>query len=188
MWFLIFLIAVAVTVALILLVVHLLGRALPPEHTAHGEIVLSADQSRVYGILADVVNSPAWSPITVVQPLKPDDQGRERWTVRQGRHAFEITILEHTPTTRLVHQLRDERNVFGGTWTISLSTPTPTPTSTPPHTQTRVTITEQGWIRVPIFRFIMAKFLDPSANLRAHLDALAKHLGQQATSRRIDAV
>ncbi|MBL0870790.1 MAG: SRPBCC family protein [Phycisphaerales bacterium] len=184
MWLLIFLIAVAVTVAFILLTVHLLGRALPPEHAAHGEIVLSADESRVYDILADVANYPAWSPVTAVRPLKPDEQGRERWTMRQDRHAFEITILDRTPTTRLVHQLRDERNVFGGTWTISLSTRT----STPPHTQTRVTITEQGWIRVPIFRFIMAKLLDPSANLRAHLDALAKHLGQQATSRRIDAV
>lgn len=180
MWFLIFLIAVAGTVVFILLTVHLLGRNLPPEHVAHGEIVLSADQSRVFGILADVANLPAWSPVTGVQPLKPDDQGRERWTMCQGRHAFEITILERTPSTRLVHQLRDERNIFGGTWTISLSTPT--------SNQTRVTITEQGWIRVPIFRFIMAKFLDPSANLRAHLDALAKHVGQQTTSRRIDAV
>lgn len=184
MWFLFFVCVVGLTVAAIFLVVHVLGLRLPPDHTARGEIVLSADQLRVFQILADVANYPVWSPVTGVQPLKPDDQGRERWTMRQGRHAFEITILDRTPTTRIVHQLRDERNVFGGTWTISLSTPTPTP----PHTQTRVTITEQGWIRVPIFRFIMAKFHDPSANLRAHLDALAKHLGQQTTSRRIDAV
>jgi hypothetical protein len=60
-----------------------------------------------------------------------------------------VDVLEHDPPRRLVTRVKDTEKNFGGTWTIAIASAVDV---------TTLTITEDGWIANPIFRF-MSRFV-----------------------------
>jgi hypothetical protein len=58
--------------------------------------------------------------------------------------------------------LDDPRASYGGTWSYELS-PGPSPNST------KLQITETGFIKPPIYRFMMAHIFGPTRNLDMYL-------------------
>src|ERR1700682_5382694 len=56
-----------------------------------------------------------------------------------------VDVVESDPPRRQVTRVRDTEKMFGGTWTITI---------TPTATGGTLTITEDGWVGNPIFRFV----------------------------------
>lgn len=65
---------------------------------------------------------------------------------------------------------------FGGTWTYELE-----PWSADGRTGTRLTITERGRVKPPVFRFLSKHVFGHERTAVGLLEQLAAHLGERAT-------
>jgi hypothetical protein len=80
-----------------------------------------------------------------------------------------VDILENQPPHRLVTRVTEKETNFGGTWTIAL-------VALPDGTD--LTITEDGWVANPIFRFVSRFVIGHHATLDSMLKRLESTLGQ----------
>jgi hypothetical protein len=81
-----------------------------------------------------------------------------------------VDVLESVPPRRLVSRVTAAEKNFGGTWTIEIA-PAP-PGST-------VTITEDGWVANPIFRFVSRFVMGHHATLDGVLKQVAHALDEE---------
>lgn len=82
-----------------------------------------------------------------------------------------VDVLENDPPRRLVTRVTAAERNFGGTWTILL---------TPTAEGSDVTVTEDGWVANPIFRFVSRYVMGHHATMDALLTSVAKTLGEDA--------
>ena len=153
------------------LVAALVGSLLPRDHVARMRLELRATPSEVWQLISDFRGTAEWRPdVRAVDPL-PASDGRIRFleTTRQGQTPFEVVTQE--PGLKQVVRVVDEGLPFGGTWTWEL---------VPAGRGTRLTLTEAGFIRNPIFRLMGRLFFKPSATIQSYLRALARRLGEAA--------
>ena len=78
-----------------------------------------------------------------------------------------MEVSGEEPPRRLVTRIADEDLPFGGTWTYRLE---------PDGGGTRVTITEDGEVYNPVFRFVSRFVMGHDATLRTYLDDLEAHM------------
>jgi len=82
-----------------------------------------------------------------------------------------VDVLERDPPRRLVTRVTEKEKNFGCTWTITIA---PTPSGSD------VTITEDGWVANPIFRFASRFIIGHHATMDALLKQVAKTLNEPA--------
>jgi hypothetical protein len=139
------------------------GARLPYDHSVSVTGIVNEPQDKVFARIANVANEPQWRPeIKSVNPLQPD-HGRDHWVehLAHGRYMTFLALRSDAPNRRDV-QLDEPHASYGGTWAYELS-PGPSPDSTTLH------ITETGFIKPPIYRFVMAHILGPKHNLDAYM-------------------
>ena len=85
-----------------------------------------------------------------------------------------VDVVESDPPRRLVTRVKETEKMFGGTWTIAIA-----PTATD---GTTVTITEDGWVGNPIFRFVSRFVIGHHATMDGMLKQVAKTLGESRLS------
>lgn len=145
-----------------------LGMMLPEQHTASVTVTLAAPQDSVWAAVTDPSAFPSWRPgVTAVEVL-PDAQGRPRWRETAGGETLTLEVTQWTPPRELVTRIADEGLPFGGTWVYELD---------PVDGGTRVTLTENGEVYSPVFRFVAQFFLGHEATLNAYRDALVGRFG-----------
>lgn len=150
------------------LLVAALGTRLPVGHSAKVSRMVHAPPDAVWKVITDVEAFPLWRS-GVREAARLDDQdGLPAWieSGRSGSMTFQVVSWE--PPRRMVTRIADEGLPFGGTWTYLLE-------SAAPH-GTRVTITEDGEIYNPLFRFIARFIIGYDGTLRAYLDGLERDL------------
>jgi len=81
-----------------------------------------------------------------------------------------VDVVESDPPRRQVTRVKDTEKNFGGTWTITV---TPSPTGS------TLTITEDGWVSNPVFRFVSRYVMGHHATMDGMLKAVAKKFGEQ---------
>ncbi len=162
---------VYLVVALVLLVMAIVvaGSLLPRKHTASRTVHVGATPERVWQTVVDVAAYPQWQPDVAQVELLPPSGGKRMWR-QTDRHHNAITFIadEELPPHRLVTRIADESLPFGGTWTIEIA---------PAGSGSAVTITENGEVKNPIFRFVARYVMGYYATMDAFLRALQKHLG-----------
>jgi hypothetical protein len=99
--------------------------------------------------------------------MQPSVNGRLRWVEVSGRDRLPLEMVERDPPRRVVTRITDPALTFGGTWTYELA---------PAGSGTRVTITERGEIRNPVFRTLARFVFGYAATLETWLDELRAHL------------
>ncbi len=82
-----------------------------------------------------------------------------------------VDTLESVPPYRLVTRVKESEKNFGGTWTIVVA---PTPQGS------ALTITEDGWVANPIFRFMARYVIGHHATMDGILKQTAKALNEDA--------
>src|SRR5712691_4621051 len=90
-----------------------------------------------------------------------------------------VDVLENNPPHRLVTRVRETERNFGGTWTIAI-VPVPDPSTGSGQAACTVTITEDGWVANPIFRFISRLVIGHHATMDGLLKQVAKTLNEDA--------
>ena len=81
-----------------------------------------------------------------------------------------VDVLEQDPPRRQVTRVKENEKNFGGTWTIAIA---PTPDGA------TLTITENGWVANPIFRFVSRFVMGHHATIDGVLKQVATALNEQ---------
>jgi hypothetical protein len=89
-----------------------------------------------------------------------------------------VDIVENNPPRRLVSRVKATETMFGGTWTVTMMPPADSPAATGPAAST-LTITEDGWVANPIFRFVSRFVVGHHATMDGMLKSVAKQLGEE---------
>ena len=157
---------VGVLLVLLIAVVGIGGALLPRTHHVSRSVVYAQPPDSVWAVIVDMEHSPAWrSDITGVKRL-PDRDGHPVWLqiAKEGNWPLEITV-EQAPSL-LVAVVADSSAGFGGAWSYQIVSE---------GAGTRLTITEDGFVANPFFRFISRYFFGLTSSLDAYLTALGRH-------------
>lgn len=144
-----------------------IGALLPQQHSA----TLSARFSKPPQAVWDAISGPPdWrSEVRTFETL-PAREGRRTWKeIDQRGQAVTYEAVEESPPTLLVTRIADRDLPYGGTWIHEI---------TPDPGGCVLTITEEGEIYNPIFRFMARFVFGYSGTIDAYMKALQAKLGQ----------
>jgi uncharacterized protein YndB with AHSA1/START domain len=162
-------IVVAVIVALILLMA-LIGALVSRDHRATSTVTLRQPADTIWRVVRDLGGVPAWFAAMQQSTRLPDRDGHEVWRQKMSGFDVPIIVIESIPQRRLVTQIDPAAGgAFGGTWTYEL---------TPDASGTRVSVTEAGWIKNPLFRFLSRFVFGYYGSLDKYLAALGRRFGE----------
>lgn len=160
--------SIAIVILALLAVVALIalmGSLLPVKHTAVQTTSFRQSPQQVWDIIS---GPPTWRPeIQRYEVLSADGQAR-KW-IEYGSHGQKITyeVVESEAPHKLVTRIADPHLPFGGSWTYDI---------TPSGDGSSLTITENGEIYNPIFRFVSRFLQGYSATIDNYLKALHRKL------------
>jgi hypothetical protein len=159
---------IVAALTLLVVAVAVIGWLLPAEHHATRAITVRAAPADVFLRITDVTRAPEWrTEVRAVEAVSGSGLGM---TFREvGSHgAIPYRVLAWEPDRRWVTEIADPTLPFGGTWTFWLE---------PADGATRVTITEDGVVRNPIFRFLSRFVFSPTATIERYQAALVASVG-----------
>lgn len=158
----------AAVLATVVVVVFGVGAALPAGHTAAASSALSAPPAEVWRLITEVERFPEWRPdISAVRRL-PDVDGRPVWREESGTGPLTLAVEEWDPPRRLVARIADEGLPFGGRWIYEIE---------PEGEGARLTITEEGEVYNPLFRFMARFVFGHDGTIRSYLEAAEAEVG-----------
>lgn len=171
--------AVFVLLALMMLLlvgIAVVGALLPRSHTLRLEARFSRPPEAVWDAITDYRKFPEWrGDVRSVEPLPPRD-GRAVWREQTTSGAIPYEVVEARPPQRLVTRIADPNLPFGGTWTYEL---------VPDSGGCILTITENGEVYNPVFRFISRFVIGQSATINRYLRALGRKFGEQVSPQEV---
>lgn len=151
-------------------VIFMVGTVLPVAHIAAVQVQLAAPPESVFGAISDPRSAMQWrSDLQSVDILsEPDQPLRWRETVSMG--SVTLVADEAQPPTRFVTRIDDPDQPFGGRWIHVLE---------PNAGGTLVTITEEGEVYNPLFRFMSRFIFGHHATLERYARDLASRFGSE---------
>jgi hypothetical protein len=164
------LIAVLVLISF-LIAVPLVGLVLPRGHVVARSITLHHAPERIWQVITDFNEAPAWRPsLTRIEQL-PSRQGVALWREHyQGGDALTLATVESIAPARLVREIADPDLPFGGRWVYEI-----VPLN---GEKSRITITEHGDVSNPVFRVVSRFFMDQSGAIDRYLIDLGNKFGE----------
>jgi uncharacterized protein YndB with AHSA1/START domain len=156
----------ALSLAGIVLLVILIGALLPQKHVVTRSVSLHQPPETVWKL---ITGPPAWRPDIKGYQELPASNGHRMWR-ETDEHGQTITYeaVESVAPSRLVTRIADPKLPFGGTWTYEI---------TPTGSGCSLTITENGEVYNPLFRFASRFVIGHAATIDAYLKALTAKLG-----------
>jgi hypothetical protein len=110
---------------------------------------------------------------TASRTLRVRRPPQEAWTaMTQAMTTSDVPvdIVENDPPRKLVSKVKETEKMFGGTWTVAVA---------PLDNGSTVTITEDGWVANPIFRFVSRFVIGHHATMDGMLKSVAKTFGEE---------
>ena len=159
------LIALTGIVCLVLLMV-VIGALLPQKHHVSRTVTLHQPAEMVWNLIS---GPPKWRRDVIKYQELPPHNGHRMWS-ETDKHNQTITYeaIESVPPRRLVTRIADKNLPFGGTWTYEIS---------PEGDDCTLTITEDGEVYNPIFRFVSRFIMGHTATIDQYFAALNTKLG-----------
>ena len=148
----------------LVLVMALIGLALPRDHVAARQVTLAKEPAEVWRALTDLDAHTTWR--RGLKRIERVDAARFREHSSQGTILFEV-VEERAPERR-VTRIADDKLPFGGRWIYELALA---------GAGTRLTITEDGFIKNPVFRFLSKTVFSTTSTIEKFLQDLGAHLG-----------
>jgi len=155
-------------IGLLIIAVVAIGFLLPVKHVATRSARFAQPAEKIFLAITDIQSFPEWRPsVERVEVLPPSGaHPRFREIGSDGSILFETDSL--VPNKRLVNRIADRSLPFGGRWVYEL---------TPDGNGTRLTITEEGEVYNPIFRFVSRFLMGHTRTIDRYLGDLKNRLG-----------
>lgn len=147
-----------------------IGLCLDRNHTASRTIALKRPQAEVFAVVSDVTKTAAWRDDVKSIDVLPPDNGRTRFREHSNNGPILFEVAESAAPARLVVRIADETLAFGGRWVFELA---------PEGEGCRIRITEEGFVKNPVFRFLSRTVFSPAATLETYLRALGRKFGEK---------
>ncbi len=158
------LIPALIIVGLALLVI-VIGMLLPKGHVASRTVTLQQPTETVWKLIS---GPPTWRPDIRSYEDLPARDGHRVWreTDKKGQ-AITYEEVKSSPPNLLVVRIADPKLPFGGTWTYDIK---------PTSQGCSLTVTENGEVYNPLFRFVSRFVMGHTATIDAYLKALQAKL------------
>ena len=145
------------------------GLLLPEKHRASESARFRVGTDRLWEVITNFDAYPTWrTGVTAVEPL-PDMNGHSVWKETDSHNeGIPYETVESVPNKRLVRRIADPKLPFGGTWTFDFE-------ATPEGAT--LTITEDGEVYNPIFRFVSRFIFGHTKNIHGYLNDLQTKVG-----------
>jgi uncharacterized protein YndB with AHSA1/START domain len=156
-------------IALVLTVASIfgVGSLLPESHVASRTRYYTKTPDQIWNVITNVEEFAAWRPgLQSAERLPPVD-GRVRWREKTKYDAMTMEVMQSVQAQKLVTRIADQGLPFSGTWTFELK---------PVTGGTDLTITEQGEINNPIFRFIARFVIGYTSTMDKYHEGLGRRL------------
>ena len=169
-------IVLAVVVVLAAIVV-LIGAALPQSHVAVRSVSLHKPPADVWRTVTDVASAAAWRKDIQRVEMLPPANGRIAWREvgPQGAMNYEGEMVRPPRPGvpgRFVSRITDKNLPYGGEWIIDVAVA---------NDGSVVTVTENGEVYNPFFRFVSRYIVGHTATITGYLRALGRHFGEEVT-------
>ena len=171
-WILITLGALVALVA----IAYLVGTRLPREHVATVRAHYRQPPDSIYRVLTQVAEYPSWRHDVKAVELLPERNGHLVWRERAGSAALDFEFTVAVRPTRLVSTLVSTDAGFTGRWICQIL---------PDASGTMLTITEEGAVDNPLFRFLLRFVFGVDGSLEKFLGALGSRFGERETMRTV---
>lgn len=156
-------IRILIALGVVILAVVIAGTLLPEKHEASVSRDFQSNRDEVWKVLSDFAHWPEWRT-----DLKEIRLGSNTFTeVSASGEAVEYRIEEFTTPERMVTRIITTGLPYGGAWTYELVAT---------DTGCRLTITEEGEVYNPVFRFMSRFVFGHEATMQQYLDDLAKRI------------
>ncbi|MBI3772122.1 MAG: SRPBCC family protein [Gammaproteobacteria bacterium] len=149
-----------------------IGMLLPEKHRANESARFRVGAEQLWEIITNFGAYPTWrSGVSGVQRL-PDMNGHPVWKETDSHNeGISYETVEAVPGKRLVRRIADPNLPFGGTWAFDLE-------ATPEGVT--LTITEDGEVYNPIFRFVSRFIIGHTKNIHGYLNDLQTKVAGKA--------
>jgi uncharacterized protein YndB with AHSA1/START domain len=164
---------VIVALAAVMAVAALVGSRLPRAHAVSRTAALAAPPDAVWAAITNVDAFPSWRADVKKVDRLPDREGRPVWVEQGPSGRLTLAVERMDPPRVLVVRIADPDLPFGGTWTyVIVSAPG----------GSRLTISENGEVYNPLFRFMARFIFGYEGTIASYMKALEQRFGRAAGS------
>jgi hypothetical protein len=158
---------VAGVMALLVLGVVVIGALLPKRHVVTRSATFRASPEKLFALIA---GSQEWRPdVSACELITEGGKQFQRETSKRGETIL-YELENSRPPLAIERRIATEKLPYGGSWRFVLE---------PEGSSTRVTITEDGEVYNPVFRFVSKFVIGQTATLDAYLKAMGKAVGEE---------
>ena len=159
-----------ILVVVLVLIVVAIGMMLPVQHSASRTATFPTTPDRIWRLITDVDGFPSWrTGVKAIERLPPQD-GKAIWVEDTTSGRITLAVDRSEPSRLLVLRIADRNLPFGGTWTYEV---------TPTSEGTRLTISENGEIYNPVFRFMARFIFGYESTMESYLEALQARVASE---------
>jgi len=162
------------------LIAYIAGLFIARDHIAAMSIELRKDPGTIWALISDFEHTTKWRSDVSAVRMDPPVDGHVRFTESGSQGDIQFEVVSQQPLYRQSIRVVDDDQPFGGVWTWQLER-----VGEEGAPKTRVTITEAGFIKNPIFRTMGKLFFSPTDTIKGYLNALAKALGETASPQQV---
>jgi uncharacterized protein YndB with AHSA1/START domain len=153
----------------LLVVITVIGALLPREHTASRQAAYRRPAAELYAAVRDIAALPQWRTGLKSAESLPPEEGRARFREVSGHGPVTYRVLEDRPGERLVLEIADLDLPYGGTWTFAFSRT---------GEGAALRITENGFVKNPLFRFLARFVFGHTSTMETYLRDLGRKFGE----------
>jgi len=153
-------------------IVWLIGAMLPRDHVATRLARFKQPPETIWAAITDSAAFPKWrTGITAVQPL-PEENGLPGWVETSSFGEMPLRVIESDAPRRLRMRIASDALPFGGTWTCEIAAA---------DNGAMLRITEDGFVKNALFRFLSRFVFGHTATIEQYLKDLGKKFGEEVT-------
>lgn len=165
---------VLAALVLLVVVIALVGAWLPREHVASRTAAYGQPPAVLHAAVRDWAALPAWRSGVKSVELLPPAGGRPRYRETSGHGVITYELIADRPAERLVVRIADDTLPYGGTWTFEFAPAGPGGT---------LRITENGFVRPALFRFLARFVFGHASTMETYLRDLGRKFGETVQPR-----
>jgi len=166
-------------IAALVLIVVLVGMMLPQSHVAVSSAQFTKPAADLFRTITEVATAASWRKDVERVELLPANGNRIAWreVSKNGVVNYEGEIVRAPAPGvpgRFISRITDRNLPYGGEWIIDVSVN---------NGGSVVTVTENGEVYNPIFRFVSKYVMGHHSTIDGYLRALGAHVGESVTPR-----
>lgn len=163
-----------ITLFVVVGIVIVTGMALPKAHVASVRAHYKQQPQALYNTIVDVTQGPQWR--TGLKRVSVLEQQPLKWQEEASWGNLTMVMDEATSPRKVVSRIADTSQGFGGTWTYEIA---------PDANGSIVTITENGEVYNPMFRFMSKFVFGHHKSLEVYARDLGRRFKEDVTPERV---